>query len=254
MSDKEINIKSSTIEKGLELAKEFLGKLISPTIEEVGLLISENVKYLRFKNQIKILLKAKSFVEKEKISLKEIPLKILVPLLDKASLEDDETMQDKWANMLVNLVDSEKNLQNQIFPYLLSQISLEEYKELKDLISKEQQIIPLRTDYSTLLGKDKFAMNGDTQKAKEKIDKIEQDGFQLYLEEYEKANLFRLGLVRQLPPKIYIEEFSTGSRYEGEKWHQLGAEYDIENYGYRITALGEKFIEICELEKEKASR
>jgi hypothetical protein len=32
----ELNIKSSTIEKGLELAKDFLGKLISPTVEEGG--------------------------------------------------------------------------------------------------------------------------------------------------------------------------------------------------------------------------
>jgi hypothetical protein len=104
MSDKELNIKSSTIEKGLELAKEFLGKLISPTVEEVGLLISENVKFLRFKNQIRILLKAKDYVEKKEINLKEIPIKILVPLLDKASLEDDETMQGRWANMLVSLL------------------------------------------------------------------------------------------------------------------------------------------------------
>jgi hypothetical protein len=57
MEGKELNIKSSTIEKGLDLAKDFLGKLISPTVEEVGLLLSENIKYLRFKNQIKILLK-----------------------------------------------------------------------------------------------------------------------------------------------------------------------------------------------------
>ena len=71
---KELNIKSSTIEKGLELAKDFLGKLISPTIEEAGLLISENIKFLRFKNQVKILLKAKDYVEKNNISLKEITL------------------------------------------------------------------------------------------------------------------------------------------------------------------------------------
>ncbi|OJW82200.1 MAG: hypothetical protein BGO69_16530 [Bacteroidetes bacterium 46-16] len=62
----EINIKSSTIEKGLELAKDFLGKLISPTIEEIGLLISDNVKLYRFKNQVNILLKAKKIVERKK--------------------------------------------------------------------------------------------------------------------------------------------------------------------------------------------
>ncbi|MCW3105501.1 MAG: hypothetical protein JWQ09_7, partial [Segetibacter sp.] len=78
-------------------------------------------------------------------------------------------------------------------------------------------------------------------------------GFQLNLKEYEKANLFRLGLVRQLPPKIYIEEFNTGNRDEGEKWHQLEAGYDTENYGYKITELGDKFLEICELQDE-ASR
>jgi hypothetical protein len=254
MPDKELNIKSSTIEKGLELAKEFLGKLISPTIEEVGLLISENVKFLRFKNQIRILLKAKDYVDKKKINLKEIPIKILVPLLEKASLEDDETMQDKWANMLVNLVDSQMNLQNQIFPYLLSQISIEEYNELKSLSNEELQFIRQQMDYYKLLKDDQFAFKNETRRAKEAIDKIEQGGFQLNLEDYEKANLFRLGLVRQLPPKIYIEEFNTGNRDEGEKWHQLEAGYDTENYGYRITELGDKFLEICELEEEKASR
>lgn len=252
MPDKELNIKSSTIEKGLELAKEFLGKLISPTIEEVGLLISENVKFLRFKNQIRILLKAKDYVEKKKINLKEIPIKILVPLLDKASLEDDETMQEKWANMLVNLVDSNMNLQNQIFPYLLSQISIEEYNELKNLSNEELQFIRLRTEYFKLLKDDQFVFKTETRRAREAVDKIEQGGFQLNLEGYEMANLFRLGLVRQLPPKIYIEEFSTGRRDEGEIWHQPKVEYDSENYGYRITELGDKFLEICEV--QEASR
>jgi hypothetical protein len=110
MSNNETNIKSTTIEKGLELAKEFLGKLISPTVEELGLLVSENVKFLRFKNQVRILLKARDYVEKKKIKVKEVPIKILVPLLDKASLDDNEELQDKWSNMLINMVDSTQNL------------------------------------------------------------------------------------------------------------------------------------------------
>ena len=42
MSD--VNIKSTTIEKGIELIKDFAEKLIGPTIEEVGLLMSDNIK------------------------------------------------------------------------------------------------------------------------------------------------------------------------------------------------------------------
>lgn len=41
----DLNIKSSTIEKGLELAKDFLDKLIMPAVEETGLLIKEKVTF-----------------------------------------------------------------------------------------------------------------------------------------------------------------------------------------------------------------
>lgn len=250
---KELNIKSSTVEKGLELAKDFLGKLISPTIEEVGLLISDNVKFLRFKNQVRMLLKAKDYVEKHNISLKEIPIKNLVPLLEKASLEDDEELQDKWAKMLVNMVDSENNLQNQIFPYTLSQISIEEYNALKDLLQKEFLHREVRKEFSALHAEDKFLMKPETKKIQEKINKVEQEGFMIMLEEFECANLIRLGLVRELPPKILIEEFKTGgAEYDSrEEWHQIDAEYDYGNFGHRITELGERFIKICELEEQK---
>lgn len=248
MTDKDINIKSSTIEKGLELAKDFLGKLIFPTVEEVGLLISGNVRYLRFKNEVNILLKAREYVESKNITLKEIPIKILVPLLDQASLEDNETLQDKWAKMLVNMVDSKNNLQNQIFPYILSQISIEEFTELGELIKREKQHSEIRFELAEAIKQDQFSSKNETKKLRKEIDQIEQGGFRLDLEEYEATNLLRLGLVKQLPPKIYIEEFQTGGVDDlSERWHQIGAEYDPDDYGYRVTELGQKFILICEL-------
>lgn len=55
---KEFNIKSSTIEKGLELVKDFINKLLGPAVEEFGLLLADRVKFVRYKQQINILLKA----------------------------------------------------------------------------------------------------------------------------------------------------------------------------------------------------
>jgi len=252
---KEINIKSSTVEKGLELAKEFLGKLISPTVEELGLFISDNIKFLRFKNQVKILLKAKKYIEEKNITLKEIPIKILVPLLEQASLEDDEKLQDKWSNMLVNMADSETNMQNQVFPYILSQLSIEEYDALvtvlkreKDLSTKQEMLSKLAISLN-----DKYYFKPATKELRKEIEQIEQDGFWLAIEGFEVANVARLGLIRQLPPKIYIEEFRTGGReYEStEQWHQIDAQYDQESYGYRLTELGERFLAICELKHPK---
>ena len=58
------DISSTAVEKGLDLAKGFVDKLVSPPIEELGLLIKDQVSYWRFSNQIKILNKAKILCEK----------------------------------------------------------------------------------------------------------------------------------------------------------------------------------------------
>lgn len=164
-------------------------------------------------------------------------------MLDKASLEEDERLQDKWSNMLTNMVDSELNLQNQVFPYILSQISINEFEHLKKLLEEERQHWQNVKELSDLNKSDKYSFNQETKAIKREVEKIEQGGFWILLEEFERANLLRLGLVRQLPPKIYVE----GSRpHDFEPWDRIEAEYDPDDFGYRITELGVKFLEICE--------
>lgn len=191
MDNKEINIKSSTIEKGLELAKEFLGKLIGPTVEEIGLLISDNIKFLRFKNQVRILLKAKTYVEARNLKVKEIPIKILVPLLENSSLEENEELQDKWANMLTNMVDSELNLQNQIFPYLLSQISIQEYNGLKKLVADEKDFLEEKRILHERKKSDVFLHNSELRKLNDKIESLGQRGFWVDLEDFHQEFMWR---------------------------------------------------------------
>tara|TARA_R110002033_G_scaffold145280_2_gene183033 strand:- start:806 stop:1732 length:927 start_codon:yes stop_codon:yes gene_type:complete len=137
----DLNIKSSTIEKGIELAKDFLDKLIMPAVEETGLLIKEKVTYWKFKNQVKILNKAKEYCEKNGIKPKTISFKLLVPLIETSALEEDEVLQDKWAILLTNMVDSEQNVENHVFPYILGQISTNEYLFLEQVyFSKRERL------------------------------------------------------------------------------------------------------------------
>ena len=114
----ELNIKSTTLEKGLDLIKSFLEKAIGPTAEEFGLAISDNLKIRRFKNQIKNLEKAKQIAQKNNVSIKQINLKALIlPYLEGVALEEDETLQDMWANLFVNYIDTtNKNLTMTVFP------------------------------------------------------------------------------------------------------------------------------------------
>jgi hypothetical protein len=129
--EKKINITSTAIEKGVDLAKDFLDKLVMPAIEETGLLLKDKVTLWKFKNQVQMLNKAKVYCEKNNISTKQVSLKLLCPLLDYSGIEEDEILQDKWAILLSNMVDSKQNIENHVFPYILSQLSKNEFLVLE---------------------------------------------------------------------------------------------------------------------------
>ncbi len=135
--DKKIDLKSSTIEKGLEIAKEFIEKLIMPSIEETGLLFKDHLTMWRFKNQVKMLNRANEYCIKHNINPKKISLKLLCPLLEYSSLEDDDDLQDKWSILISNLIDSEQNIENNIFPYILSQLSKDEFFSLEKVYNNK---------------------------------------------------------------------------------------------------------------------
>lgn len=129
--EKKLNITSSALEKGIDLAKDFLDKLVMPAVEETGLLLKDKVTLWKFKNQVQMLNKAKVYCEKNNISTKQISLKLLCPLLDYSGIEEDEILQDKWAILLSNMVDSDQNIENHVFPYILSQLSTNEFLVLE---------------------------------------------------------------------------------------------------------------------------
>jgi hypothetical protein len=66
---------------------------------------------------------------------------LLVPLLDHASLEDEPSLQEMWTSLLVNAVNPEKEVNNKVFVFLLSQISKSEALLLKKLESEGKQVV-----------------------------------------------------------------------------------------------------------------
>ena len=64
---------------------------------------------MRFKTQIKLLAKARKIVNEHGIKPRSVSVKILLPLLENASLENDEDLLDLWANLLANAANPEKS-------------------------------------------------------------------------------------------------------------------------------------------------
>jgi hypothetical protein len=84
-------------------AEKFLSKLLGPAISESGQLISDQIRFRRFKNQVTIFTKAKDLLEEKGIQPKQVNLKILAPLVEYSSLEEDEKLQTIWANVVANI-------------------------------------------------------------------------------------------------------------------------------------------------------
>lgn len=182
-----VDVSSTALEKGIDLAKSFVDKLVLPPIEELGLLVKDQISYWRFNNQVKILNKAKSICEKNRISVKSIPPKLLCPYLENASLEDDDKLQDKWAILLVNMVDSQQNIQNHVFPYILSQLSKDEFNLLESvLIEKKKRVSDLEKELSKFL-KTKSDTESDLKskliELKQKLEILSRDGKYVFTKE-----------------------------------------------------------------------
>lgn len=131
----ELNIKSSTLEKGLEVVSGFLKTIIGKPAEEFGLMLADNVKLWRLNNQIRNLKKVQKICEKAKIKTKQVDLKVLMPYLESVSLEENDELQNLWANLFVNYIDSNKNLATHVYPSILSQLSSDEVKLLKYFVN-----------------------------------------------------------------------------------------------------------------------
>lgn len=150
--DVKIDLSSTVLEKSVDVAKGFVDKLVSPSIEELGLLVRDQISLWRFGNQVKILNKAKALCEKHGVKVKSISPKLLCPYLENASLEDDDELQDKWAALLSNMVDSRQNVQSHVFPYILSQLSKDEFILLEAVVrERDAQVERRREELQTFL-------------------------------------------------------------------------------------------------------
>lgn len=137
----------SGIPAAMEAAKKLLEKLVGPVAEEVGLLLQDKVRSYRLRNQLIVLGKTQDMLNKAGIEPKSVPLRVLVPLLEGAALEDDDNLSTKWAALLANAATPGYSV-NLIpsFSNILSQLSLHDVKIL-DVLLKEQWYHESKPEY-----------------------------------------------------------------------------------------------------------
>lgn len=83
-------------------AFKFFQRLIGP-VADASDLLGDKIRFYRWRSAIKTLKRAEEFARANNVAPKEVPLKFLVPFLEKSSLEDETSpLIDAWARLLVH--------------------------------------------------------------------------------------------------------------------------------------------------------
>lgn len=101
-----ISTEDKTITAGIQgdqiAVNKFFNGIVPDFIKDGIGILSDQVKLWRWNNQMEIIKKANIKIESSDLTKRQIPLKVLVPIIQNSSLEEDLNMQNKWSSMLAN--------------------------------------------------------------------------------------------------------------------------------------------------------
>jgi hypothetical protein len=96
--------------KALADITEIGKKLAGPLAEEIGLTLGDKAREYRLRNAVKIFGRVKNMLAEAGIKPVAIPPRLFLSAIEAASVEDDETLQAKWAALLTNAADPERRI------------------------------------------------------------------------------------------------------------------------------------------------
>lgn len=130
---------AETFGKGIDLAEkagDFIAPLIKGSLVQAIGIFEDKLKYTRWERQMRMMDRVQKIMEEQKITVNNpLPLKFALPLLQGASLEEDDDLQDLWINLLVNAVSSCNIEIKRVYMDILERISHQEAQIINSIYS-----------------------------------------------------------------------------------------------------------------------
>jgi hypothetical protein len=92
----------SGIEQAFLPLQKLVDQLLGPAATEIGLSLGDSLKVWRAKRRIHLFQKVQRFVNQSGADIKPVATRLFFPILEAASIEDDDEMQTRWAALLAN--------------------------------------------------------------------------------------------------------------------------------------------------------
>lgn len=105
---------AKTARTGIEAAQgfgNFVARVLGEPLETAVGLVSDRLKFVRFERQVRLVDRYTEFMTQRRLSSKDqpVPPKIALTAIENASLEEDNELQDLWANLLTSCHDQTLN-------------------------------------------------------------------------------------------------------------------------------------------------
>lgn len=216
--------------KALELAKDYADTVVKGTLAELGGIFSDTVAHWRLKNRIRLMLKAKQWLEEKGVKPGKVLPDVFVPLLEDGGNVEAETLAAMFASLLAGHLDPGR--QEEIHPSYT--------KVLAQLSPLDAELmIAFRGHVSDKLARES-GLRGHVLTTLHMAEQIGMPKRATYLS---CLNLHRLGIVEHLgyhPPKDHpAPEF-----FEDSIGHQL----------YRMSEYGVAFCDACQYPEQRRTK
>lgn len=216
---------AKTTGKAIEAAERvagFLSKVLGPAFSETAGIVYDWARYFRLKNLLRIQDKVEALYKMRRSEVEIMPIRprYAIPLIQNASQEDDESIQDMWAGLIANATDPNKHSDpKKIYIDILSSLEPLDAKVLK-LFSRRERFDNPPINMKTL------------------IERTAADERELHLS---LQNLARLGCMMARRPEKRLAYNSSTS---------FGDYVASPSATFIISPLGLRLIEACETECE----
>jgi len=111
-------------QRAISAAKEYADLVLKEPLSRLGGLLSDSVGDWKFRNSVRLIPKAKKLLDESGISPKQIAPSVFVPIVEEASLIDDENLSDMFSSLLANhIADEDGGIIHPSYVKVLAQLS-----------------------------------------------------------------------------------------------------------------------------------
>lgn len=226
-------------------ATEKLGKFVSTTIAEpleaiVGIL-TDKLQFMRWDRQVRLADRALEIIKRRQFQggARIVPPKLALPIIENASLEEDDFLQDMWINLLVSAMDPCVEMPRSTFIDIIKQLTPMDTRILQCLsqeyISHRQEVfVSSSSEVASSVVKIPATFASPSivpisrSRVAESLAVSDEESFEISVD-----NLVRLGCVTLYRP-VYLRLLSADERWNKTNYDQIC-----------ITSLGVSFVEAC---------